>query len=68
MLFFSLKGCKEQQNMMWNCIRQEETRVNKREQELKSLVYGIGQKQEEKPVVIQEEKKIVMEEEPMKYI
>jgi len=57
----SLKGCKEQQNLMWNCIRQEETRVNKREQELKNLVYGLEQKQSDKPIVIQEEKKIVLE-------
>jgi len=46
---------------MWNCIRQEETRVNKREQELKNLVYGLEQKQSDKPIVIQEEKKIVLE-------
>lgn len=26
----SLKGCKEQYNVMWNCIKQEQTRINKR--------------------------------------
>jgi hypothetical protein len=51
---------------MWNCIRQEETRVNKREQELKDLIHGIEQRQEERPVVLKE-KSIVMEEK-MKYI
>lgn len=56
-----MKGCKEQYDIMWNCIWQEETRINKREQELKNLVYGLEVKQEERPVVI-EEKKIVMEE------
>jgi len=33
---------------MWNCIRNEHTRINKREQELKDLVYGI------KPQISQE--------------
>lgn len=26
---------------MWNCIRAEVTRIEKREQELKNLVYGL---------------------------
>lgn len=36
---------------MWNCIRQERTRISSREEELKNLIHGIEQKQPEKPVI-----------------
>lgn len=59
-MLFSLKGCKEQYNTMWNCIRTEVTRIEKREQELKNLVYGIEvevpQKETVKEVEVKKEK------------
>lgn len=52
---------------MWFCIRQEETRINRREEELKNLVHGLEQKEPEVPMVLVE-KPIVEEEKKMRYI
>ncbi len=47
---------------MWNCIRTEVTRIEKREQELKNLVYGlevetpVKEKEKVKEVEVKKEK------------